>query len=397
MTAFKAGLIQTNVSNEMAENVAFVREQARLAREAGADFIMTPENTGLIGANRADTLEKAQTEETHGMLSAARASARETGAWFLLGSIHVRVPGEEQIRNRSYLIDSAGGIVASYDKIHMFDVELDGVGGQSYRESSTFKPGDRSVLAETPWGVLGMTICYDLRFPYLYRDLAHAGAMMLSIPSSFTVPTGKAHWHAILRSRAIETGCFVFAPAQVGTHKGSNRQTYGHSIAVAPWGEVLVDAGGENAGFVIADIDLAKVAEARKMVPSLQHDRKYAAPALRKAAVAKAAEQQKPAGGDAVNHRHRRLADQPGLVSGHREFSTNQLQQLAVFQEIVRIAGPAEAFVACHERLVEQHTARLDGVQQRIHQRPMQVVGHHDRAEAPAGQWPGATVFQIGL
>ncbi len=258
-TAFKAGLIQTNVSNEMAENVAFVREQARLARGAGADFIMTPENTGLIGANRAETLEKAQTEETHAMLAACRASARETG-----------------------------GIVASYDKIHMFDVQL--AGGESYRESSTFKPGEKSVLAETPWGVLGMTICYDLRFPYLYRDLAHAGATMLSIPSSFTVPTGQAHWHVLMRARAIETGCFVFAPAQVGTHKGSNRKTYGHSVAVAPWGEVLADAGGEKAGFVVAEVDLGKVADARKMVPSLTHDRSYTTPVLHKAAIAKAAE-----------------------------------------------------------------------------------------------------------
>ena len=181
----------------MAENVAFVREQVRLARDAGADFVMTPENTGLIGASRTETLQKAQTEDEHAMLAACRASARETGAWFLLGSIHVRVPGEEQIRNRSYLIDSDGGIVASYDKIHMFDVQL--AGGESYRESSTFRPGERSVLAETPWGVLGMTICYDLRFPYLYRDLAHAGATMLSIPSSFTVPTGQAHWHTLMR------------------------------------------------------------------------------------------------------------------------------------------------------------------------------------------------------
>jgi predicted amidohydrolase len=287
-TTFRAGLIQTNVTSEMAENVAFIREQTRLAREAGADFIMTPENTGLIGVDRNDTLAKAQTEETHGMLAACRAAARENGVWFLLGSIHVRVTGEEQIRNRSYLIDSSGGIVTSYDKIHMFDVRL--AGGENYRESFTFKPGERSVLAETPWGVLGMTICYDLRFPYLYRDLAHAGAVMLSIPSSFTVPTGKAHWHTILRSRAIETGCYVFAPAQVGTHKGSNRKTYGHSIVVAPWGEVLADAGGENAGFVVADIDLAKVEEARKMVPSLEHDRKYAAPVLYKPSVAKAAE-----------------------------------------------------------------------------------------------------------
>jgi len=287
-SAFKAGLIQTNVSNEMAENVAFVREQARLARSAGADFIMTPENTGLIGANRAETLAKAETEEAHPMLAAARASARETGAWFLLGSIHVRVPGEEQIRNRSYLIDGAGALVASYDKIHMFDVQL--AGGESYRESSTFKPGEKSVLALTPWGVLGMTICYDLRFPYLYRDLAHAGAVMLAIPSSFTVPTGQAHWHTLIRGRAIETGCFVFAPAQVGSHKGSNRKTYGHSIVVAPWGEVLVDAGGEKAGFVVTDVDLAKVAEARKMVPSLTHDRPYAPPELHKVPVAKAAE-----------------------------------------------------------------------------------------------------------
>jgi predicted amidohydrolase len=288
MTAFKAGLIQTNVSNDMAENVASLRELVKRARDAGADFIMTPENTGLIGANRTETLAKAQTEDEHAMLAASRAAARDTGAWLLLGSIHVRVPGEEQIRNRSYLIDSSGGIVASYDKIHMFDVQL--AGGESYRESSTFKPGERAVLAETPWGVLGMTICYDLRFPYLYRELAHAGATMLAIPSSFTVPTGQAHWHTLMRARAIETGCFVFAPAQVGTHKGSNRKTYGHSIAVAPWGEVLADAGGETAGVAIAEVDMAKIEEARKMVPSLTHDRKYAAPVLHKAEVAKAAE-----------------------------------------------------------------------------------------------------------
>ncbi|MDP3241256.1 MAG: nitrilase-related carbon-nitrogen hydrolase, partial [Reyranella sp.] len=158
MTAFKAGLIQTNVSNDIAENVASLRAQAKLARDAGADFIMTPENTGLIGANRTETLAKAQTEEEHAMLAACRAAARDTGVWFLLGSIHVRVGAEEQIRNRSYLIDSSGGIVASYDKIHMFDVQL--AGGESYRESSTFRPGERAVLAETPWGVLGMTICY---------------------------------------------------------------------------------------------------------------------------------------------------------------------------------------------------------------------------------------------
>ena len=166
------------------------------------------------------------------------------------------MPSEEQIRNRSYLDRPIGSIVASYDKIHMFDVQL--AGGESYRESSTFKPGERAVLAETPWGVLGMTICYDLRFPYLYRALAHAGATMLAIPSSFTVPTGQAHWHTLLRARAIETGCFVLR-AGPGRHAhGTNRKTYGHSLVVAPWGEVMADAGGDKAGFVLAEIDLGR-------------------------------------------------------------------------------------------------------------------------------------------
>ena len=274
-TQLRAGLIQTNVSNVMAENIAFVEAQSRAARAAGAELIMTPENTGLIGSNRADTLAQAAPEESHGMLLACRALAREVDAWLLLGSIHVRVPDDERIANRSYLIDPAGAIAASYDKIHMFDVRLEG--GENYRESSTFRPGARAVLTDTPWGLLGMTICYDLRFPYLYRDLAKAGAIMLSIPSSFTVPTGKAHWHALMRARAIETGCWVFAPAQVGTHRGSNRKTYGHSVVVAPWGEVVLDMG-EEPGFGICTVDLAKVDEARRMVPSLTHDRDYAVP-----------------------------------------------------------------------------------------------------------------------
>jgi predicted amidohydrolase len=179
-------------------------------------------------------------------------------------------------------------VAAHYDKIHMFDVTL--ANGERYCESRNFRPGDTARLAALPWGNLGMSVCYDLRFAYLYRTLAQAGASFLSIPSAFTRPTGQAHWHVLLRARAIETGCFVFAPAQVGTHKGSNRKTYGHSVAIAPWGEVLADAGGEKAGFVIADIDLGKVAEARKMVPSLTHDRDYAPPVLHKAALVKAAE-----------------------------------------------------------------------------------------------------------
>ena len=274
-TTFKAGLIQTNVSNEMAENVAFVREQARLARDAGADFIMTPENTGLIGANRAETLaEGADRRRRTPCWRPAAPAARETGAWFLLGSIHVRVPGEEQIRNRSYLIDSTAASSRATTRSTCSTSSLPAA--RAIAKSSTFRPGERSVLAETPWGVLGMTICYDLRFPYLYRDLAQAGATMLSIPSSFTVPTGQAHWHTLMRARAIETGCFVFAPAQVGTHKGSNRKTYGHSIAVAPWGEVLADAGGEKAGFVDRRDRPRQGRRGAQDGALAAHDRKYA-------------------------------------------------------------------------------------------------------------------------
>ncbi len=273
-TSFTVGLIQVTATNEMAPNIRFIEEQTRRACDAGAQFIMTPENSTLIGANRADTLAKAQPEESHEGLQAMQALARACGVWFLVGSIHVKVEAERNA-NRSYLIDPSGAIVASYDKIHMFDVQL--ASGETYRESSTFRPGDKTVIAETPWGKLGLTICYDLRFPYLYRDLAHAGAEMISIPSSFTVPTGRAHWHVLMRARAIETGCFVFAPAQVGTH-AANRKTYGHSLVVAPWGEVLADAGGEQPGFITAEIDMAKVAEARNAVPSLTHDRQYAAP-----------------------------------------------------------------------------------------------------------------------
>lgn len=283
---FTVGLIQATATNEMAPNIRFIEAQTRLACDAGAQFVMTPENSTLIGANRADTLAKAQPEESHESLQAMQALARACGIWFLLGSTHVKVEPERNA-NRSYLIDPSGAIVASYDKIHMFDVQL--ASGETYRESSTFRPGDKTVIAQTPWGKLGMTICYDLRFPYLYRDLAHAGAEMLSIPSSFTVPTGRAHWHVLMRARAIETGCFVFAPAQVGTH-AANRKTYGHSLVVAPWGEVLADAGDAQPGFITAEIDMAKVDEARTAVPSLTHDRRYAPPVTVGTATAKAAE-----------------------------------------------------------------------------------------------------------
>lgn len=273
MATFKVACIQTSSTPDIAENVAWVRARIGEARADGADLICTPEITDMIEPNRAFRMQKAQPEASHPALAGFREAAAKAGAWLLIGSIGVKVEGE-RLANRSYLIDNSGTVVAKYDKIHMFDVDL--AGGESYRESATFRPGDRAVLAETPWGLLGMTICYDLRFPHLYRALAQAGAQFISIPAAFTRPTGSAHWHVLMRARAIETGCFVIAPAQCGEH-AQGRKTYGHSLIVAPWGEVLAD-GGDDVGIVSAQIDTAKIGEVRRMVPSLQHDRPYAAP-----------------------------------------------------------------------------------------------------------------------
>jgi deaminated glutathione amidase len=273
---FTAACIQLNSAREAAPNIAAAGELVRRARDKSADLIMTPEVSDMIEPNRTLRLEKARREADHPMLAAFRDLARETGAWLLLGSIVVRRDdGDERLANRSFLLAPDGAIAARYDKIHMFDVEL--AGGESYRESNAFRPGESAVLAALPWGVLGMTVCYDLRFPYLYRALAKGGADFLSIPSAFTVPTGRAHWHVLMRARAVETGCFVFAPAQWGEH-AQGRKTYGHSLIIAPWGEILAEAE-DGTGFIIAEIDRAKIAEARRAVPSLTHDRPFAAPA----------------------------------------------------------------------------------------------------------------------
>lgn len=280
MTVFKAACIQLNAGREVEPNIRAASELVRRARDAGADLIMTPEVSDMIEPKRALRDEKARLENAHPMLSAFRDLARETGAHLLLGSIVVWTEGDGRLANRSFLIAPDGNILARYDKIHMFDVDLPG--GESYRESAVFKPGEGTALASLPWGVLGLTVCYDLRFPHLYRALAQGGADFLTVPSAFTVPTGKAHWHVLLRARAIENGCFVFAPAQCGEH-AEGRKTYGHSLIVAPWGEVLAEAG-EEPGLILAEIDPAKIAEARRAVPSLGHDRPFAAPAKRPAA-----------------------------------------------------------------------------------------------------------------
>jgi len=280
--AFTASCIQFTSARDYEPNIRVVSDLVRRARDGGADFVMTPENTGLTEPIGKLRREKARDEANHPVLAALREVAQEAGVWLLIGSLAVdlsREPGtagESRLANRSYLVDPRGAVVARYDKIHMFDVDL--AGGESYRESNAFRPGGRAVLAETPWGILGMTVCYDLRFPHLYRALAQAGADFLAIPSAFTVPTGKAHWHVLMRARAIENGCFVFAPAQWGEH-AEGRRTYGHSLIVYPWGEVLADAG-EGVGIVSARIDVPAIAKARRMVPSLQHDRPFTKPEL---------------------------------------------------------------------------------------------------------------------
>lgn len=279
--SFRVACIQTSSTREMDENIAALRPLIERARAEGADFITTPEMVAMIEPKRPLHLQKAQPEESHPVLAAFRDVAAKTGAWLLAGSMSVKLEGE-RLANRSFLIDPSGAIKTRYDKIHMFDVDL--AGGESYRESATYRPGDRAVLANLPWGTLGMTICYDMRFPHLYRTLAQAGAMFITVPSAFTRPTGQAHWYVLLRARAIETGCYIIAPAQCGEH-AEGRKTYGHSLIVSPWGEVLAD-GGDDVGIVSATVDPAKVREARGMVPSLDHDRAFAGPKVRAAVAA---------------------------------------------------------------------------------------------------------------
>jgi predicted amidohydrolase len=272
---FKVACVQLNAGRELAPNIAAASKLIREAKAAGAEFILTPENTGIIEPKRPLLLEKAQPEADHPGVPAFQALAAELGVWLLIGSMAIKLDATT-CANRSFLFDPQGRIAARYDKIHMFDVDL--ANGETYRESANFRPGERAVVADLPWGKLGLTVCYDVRFAYLYRALAQAGASFLTVPAAFTRPTGQAHWHVLLRARAIETGCYVFAPAQCGEH-AEGRRTYGHSLIVAPWGEVLAD-GGEEVGIIYADVDPAKVAEARGMVPALRHDRRFAAPEM---------------------------------------------------------------------------------------------------------------------
>jgi len=269
-----AACVQLTTGPEIGPNVERATALIREARKGGADFIALPENATMIEPDRDAALEKALPEPEHPGLAAFRAAADETGAWILIGSLSIRDPGSDKIANRSFLIDASGGIVARYDKIHLFDVNLRD--DEWYRESDNVHPGEQAVLAPSPWGLIGLTICYDMRFPQLYRALAQAGASLITIPAAFTRTTGRAHWHVLVRARAIETGCFVFAPAQCGEH-AQGRQTYGHSLIVDPWGEVLAEASDDE-GVILAEIDTARIAKTRARVPSLDHDRNFARP-----------------------------------------------------------------------------------------------------------------------
>lgn len=276
----RAALLQLRSSDAPAANLTATEALVRAAAARGAQLILTPECTNMVSASQARQEAALAPEAEDRTLAALRAAAAELGVWLLIGSLLLRsdAPGGRFV-NRSFLIGPDGGVAARYDKLHMFDVDLGG--GERYRESAAFRPGAAAVTAQAGEARLGLSVCYDLRFPQLYRALAQAGAEILAVPSAFTEPTGRAHWEPLLRARAIENGAFVLAPAQWGEHaaaEGVARRTYGHSLAVDPWGRVLADAG-EGVGVTLVELDLAAPAQVRARIPSLAHDRAFAPPA----------------------------------------------------------------------------------------------------------------------
>lgn len=272
-SVFTAACVQMNSVRDVEPNIKAATDLIRAAHAQGARLIVTPENTTIMEPDKKASLAKTPTEAEHPGLAAFSSLASELGVWLVIGSMPIRAE-PARIANRQFVFNPAGNIVARYDKIHMFDVDLPT--GESHRESAQVRPGVEAVVADTPWGGLGLTICYDVRFAYLHRALAHSGAKYLTGPAAFTVPTGEAHWHVLLRARAIEAGCFMFAAAQTGLH-AYGRNTYGHSLIIDPWGKVLAD-GGTDVGIVTAEIDPALVETARYAVPSLTHDRAFTKP-----------------------------------------------------------------------------------------------------------------------
>lgn len=277
----RVALVQLTVGDDPGANLVQTRALVDQAIRGGAAFVLTPECTNILSSDRAHLRAMLRPEAEDETLAALRVMAAAGGVWLLVGSLGLQSgDADGRFANRSLLIAPDGAVAARYDKIHMFDVNVSET--EVYRESAAYRPGGRAVLAETPLGRLGMTVCYDLRFAGLYRRLAQAGAQVLTVPAAFNHITGAAHWEVLLRARAIETGSFVLAPAQCGFHPetltgGKGRRTHGHSLAVAPWGEVLAD-GGTEPGVTFVDLDLAQVAAARGRIPSLQHDRDFTGP-----------------------------------------------------------------------------------------------------------------------
>ncbi|MCL2715495.1 MAG: carbon-nitrogen hydrolase family protein [Alphaproteobacteria bacterium] len=267
---FTAALVQMCSGLLPGPNLEQASHFIRKAAAHGADYVLTPEVSNMMQSNREALFAQLAGEDDDRSLKAYRELAAELKIHLHIGSLALRFSPERAV-NRSFLIGPDGGVLASYDKIHMFDIDLPG--GESYRESENYQPGETAVLADLPWGRMGLTICYDLRFPALYRALAEAGATFLTVPSAFTRVTGEAHWHVLLRARAIETGCFVFAAAQSGLHE-NGRETYGHSLIIDPWGRVLAEAT-EGPAVIMAEIDPAKVTEARSAIPALRHGRRF--------------------------------------------------------------------------------------------------------------------------
>lgn len=275
----KAALLQITSSDDPKANLAMVEELVQQAAAAGAGFILTPEVTNVVTSNRAQRDRVVQTQADDITLAGLRELAKHLGIWLSIGSLLIKTgDADGLVANRSFLIGPTGAIAAQYDKIHLFDVTVSPT--ETYRESAGVRPGNRAVIAQTPFGTVGLTVCYDVRFPQLHRALALAGAQIILQPAAFSTVTGAAHWEPLLRARAIETGCYVLAAAQTGLHPsstGKNRRTYGHSMAISPWGEVLVDAGVDP-GISYVDLDRAQVTQARARIPALDHDRLFEGP-----------------------------------------------------------------------------------------------------------------------
>lgn len=270
-------LVQLRTPDNQADALAHAAPLIREAAAGGARLILTPEGTNILERSRDKRLARVVRQDEDSCVNGLRDLAADLGVWLLIGSAIVKGedPTDPRAANRSILVKPDGEIAATYDKLHVFDVDLPT--GERHRESESIRPGEKAVVAQTPWGGLGLTVCYDVRFAHLFRALAQAGADMISVPAAFTVPTGKAHWELMLRARAVETGAFVMAPAQGGPH-ADGRNTWGHSLVVAPWGEVIAKLDHEDPAVLYATLDLDQVARARNAIPQLLHERSFVGP-----------------------------------------------------------------------------------------------------------------------